>query len=69
MRVLNEAELVHVTGAGGSSYYCGCYCPSPSQPSKGGKGNNGFGNGGDANRNAPGNSGSTPGSKQGSSVR
>jgi hypothetical protein len=47
MRVLNEAELVHVTGAGGS-YSCGCYCPSPSKPSKPSKhkGNNGYGNGG-----------------------
>jgi len=43
MRLLNEAELVHVTGAGGSSYYCGCYCPPSKSKSKG---NNGYGNGG-----------------------
>ncbi len=44
MRLLNEAELAHVTGAGGS-YSCGCYCPPPSKPHKS-KGNNGYGNGG-----------------------
>ena len=54
MRTLSQAELVHVTGAGGS-YSCGCYCP----PSKGNKpkskGNNGYGN--DGNDGVPGRSG------------
>ncbi|HEX8535588.1 MAG TPA: hypothetical protein VF662_15615 [Allosphingosinicella sp.] len=54
MRVLSQNELVHVTGAGGSS---GCYTPPPPSycppsppscpPSKSkSKGNNGYGNGG-----------------------
>jgi hypothetical protein len=45
MRGLNQEELVHVSGAGGS-YSC-CYCPPSKGPSKSpSKGNNGFGNGG-----------------------
>lgn len=40
---------------------CGC-----STPTKQKKGNNGFGNGADANLAAPGNSGSTGGGKAGS---
>ena len=54
MRVLNEAELVHVTGAGGTSYSCGCYCP-PSKSKHKSQGNNGYGNGG--NDGVPGRSG------------
>ncbi len=72
MRVLNEAELVHVTGASGS-YSCGCYCPSPSPSPKPRKGNNGFGQEKhgrtDPGLAAPGNSGGTPGDKEGSRVR
>jgi hypothetical protein len=58
MRQLTQNELAFVTGAGG----CGCYCPPPKQK----KGNNGFGNGADANLAAPGNSGKTGGGKEGS---
>jgi hypothetical protein len=62
MRVLSEAELVHVTGAGGS-YSCGCYCPpSKSHPSRKSKNNNGYGNGPESGP-APGNSGKTGGGK------
>lgn len=61
MRDLYQNELQYVTGAGCSP------CP-PSEPARGKqkKGNNGFGNGADANRAAPGNSGSTGGGKEGS---
>jgi hypothetical protein len=58
MRNLHEFELEFVSGAG-----CGC---SPCPPTKEKKGNNGFGNGADANRAAPGNSGATGGGKAGS---
>jgi hypothetical protein len=71
MRVLNEAELVHVTGAGGQSYSCSCYCPAPSPTKQ--KGNNGFGQEKhgrtDPGLAAPGNSGGTPGDKEGSRIR
>ena len=56
MRDLFQNELQFVSGAG---------C-SPTPPSKQKKGNNGFGNGADANLAAPGNSGSTGGGKAGS---
>ena len=56
MRQLNQNELSHVSGAG---------C-SPSPPSRGRKGNNGFGNGADDDLEAPGNSGKTGGGKDGS---
>ena len=56
MRDLLEFELQAVTGAGSS----------PCAPTKQKKGNNGFGNGADANRAAPGNSGKTGGGKAGS---
>ena len=46
MRLLNQDELVHVTGAGG----CGCRKPPKCKR----KGNNGYGNGGDDG--VPGNS-------------
>jgi hypothetical protein len=59
MRELQSNELIHVSGAGGS---CSCTCP----PTKRAKGNNGFGNGADANLAAPGNSGKTGGGKEGS---
>lgn len=65
MRDLHEFELQAVTGAGSSpTPPCGCYCPPPSSKQK--KGNNGFGNGADANTAAPGNSGKTGGGKAGS---
>jgi len=61
MRELHAFELTQVTGAGSSP------CP-PSEPApKQKKGNNGFGNGADANTAAPGNSGSTGGGKADSS--
>lgn len=59
MRDLHEFELKHVSGAGCSP------CP-PTTPTKTKKGNNGFGNGADANLAAPGNSGSTGGGKENS---
>lgn len=67
MRELHEFELEVVSGAGHSP--CAptppsCYCPPA--PTKQRKGNNGFGNGADANTAAPGNSGSTGGGKAGS---
>ena len=67
MRELFEFELSHVSGAGDSP--CApspCYCPEPTKPTKQKKGNNGFGNGADANLAAPGNSGKTGGGKEGS---
>jgi hypothetical protein len=57
MRDLNPNELQYVSGAGGS-------CPPTAGKQK--KGNNGFGNGADANLAAPGNSGATGGGKAGS---
>lgn len=56
MRNLHEFELEFVSGAG---------C-SPCPPTREKKGNNGFGNGADANLAAPGNSGATGGGKDGS---
>jgi hypothetical protein len=64
MRDLFETELRYVSGAGSSpTPPSGCGC-SPTPPTR--KGNNGFGNGADANLAAPGNSGSTGGGKAGS---
>ena len=60
MRDLLDLELNYVSGAG----ECCSPCP-PSEP-KLKKGNNGFGNGADANRAAPGGSGKTGGGKEGS---
>ena len=66
MRDLNEFELKFVSGAGSSpSGDCTCTCPTPT-PTKTKKGNNGFGNGADANLAAPGGSGKTGGGKEGS---
>ena len=66
MRDLEQNELHFVSGAGDSpTPPSGCCC-SPTPPSKMKKGNNGFGNGADANLAAPGNSGSTGGGKAGS---
>ena len=65
MRDLHQSELAAVSG--GCCYTpppppC-CECePAPRQR----KGNNGFGNGADANLAAPGNSGKTGGGKEGS---
>ena len=60
MRELLEFELSQVSGAG----------HSPCPPAKKAKGNNGFGNGSDEpNTAAPGNSGKTPGDKDGSPIR
>lgn len=59
MRELSLIETIAVTGAGPAS-----------PPTKGPKGNNGFGNGSDAPiLAAPGKSGTTPGNKDGSTVR
>lgn len=60
MRELHSNELTHVSGASS------CYPSSPRHRARGPKGNNGFGNGADANRAAPGNSGKTGGGKEGS---
>ena len=66
MRDLFQNELQFVSGAGCSpTPPSGCGC-SPTPPSKQKKGNNGFGNGADANRAAPGGSGATGGGKEGS---
>ncbi len=66
MRDLFETELKYVSGAGSSpTPPSGCGC-SPCPPTKMKKGNNGFGNGADANLAAPGNSGKTGGGKAGS---
>jgi hypothetical protein len=60
MRDLLINELAAVSGAG---------C-SPAPPSRGPRGNNGFGNGSDApNTAAPGGSGGTPGDKNFSNIR
>ncbi|MCZ8017762.1 hypothetical protein [Novosphingobium sp.] len=56
MRLLEQAELDLVFGAGST-----CCCPHDRR-----KGNNGFGNGADADRAAPGGSGKTGGGKEGS---
>ncbi len=68
MRDLFDSELQFVSGAGSSPTPpsgCGCSpCPPTSHKSR--KGNNGFGNGADANLAAPGNSGKTGGGKEGS---
>ena len=58
MRDLLDLELNYVSGAGTSC--------SPTPPSKDKKGNNGFGNGADEDRAAPGGSGATGGGKEGS---
>ena len=60
MRELLKYELSAVSGAGVGD-------PVPHDNRDGGKwGNNGFGNGADANTAAPGNSGQTGGGKEGS---
>ena len=65
MRDLDFTELQYVSGACSSpTAPSACYCPTPSPRAR--KGNNGFGNGADANTAAPGNSGSTGGGKAGS---
>ena len=63
MRNLTPNELQFVSGAGCSP--CPPTCP-PATQDKTKKGNNGFGNGTDANLAAPGNSGTTVGGKDGS---
>ena len=73
MRDLFENELQFVSGAGcAPTPPSGCGC-APTPPSRGGKGNNGFGqekNGReDGSLAAPGGSGSTPGDKEGSTIR
>ena len=66
MRNLHEFELSFVSG-GCDSPSGPCHCPTPEPtPTKQKKGNNGFGNGADANLAAPGNSGKTGGGKEGS---
>jgi hypothetical protein len=69
MRDLHQFELQSVSGAGGCPPPP-CSPPPPSCEPSGGKkqkkGNNGFGNGADANLAAPGNSGKTGGGKEGS---
>jgi hypothetical protein len=62
MRDLEQNELINVSGG------CCSPCPpsEPTDPVKMKKGNNGFGNGADANLAAPGGSGSTGGGKEGS---
>jgi hypothetical protein len=66
MRDLFETEFKYVSGAGSSpSAPSGCGC-SPCPPTTTKKGNNGFGNGADANLAAPGGSGKTGGGKEGS---
>lgn len=65
MRDLDWSELNYVSGAGDSPTPPACPSPTPTKR----KGNNGFGNGGDANPAAPGGSGSTPGDKEGSLIR
>ena len=63
MRELHAFELAQVSGAGSSPTppTCDCSCPTKEK-----KGNNGFGNGADANLAAPGGSGKTGGGKEGS---
>ena len=62
MRELHSFEFEYVSGAGSSPMPPSCGCPTEKQK----KGNNGFGNGADANLAAPGNSGRTGGGKEGS---
>lgn len=64
MRDLNQSELQAVSGGCCPPPPC-CSCEPPSKQKKA-KGNNGFGNGADANLAAPGNSGKTGGGKEGS---
>ena len=66
MRDLFQNELQFVSGAGSSPTPPSGYGCSPTPPSKQKKGNNGFGNGADANLAAPGGSGKTGGGKEGS---
>lgn len=66
MRELIKSELGLVSGAGSSPTPPTC---EPYPTTKARKGNNGFGNGADANTAAPGGSGTTPGDKDGSSIR
>lgn len=66
MRELIKSELGLVSGAGTSPTPPTCY---PDPRTKARKGNNGFGNGADANTAAPGGSGTSPGNKDGSNVR
>ena len=66
MRDLFQNELQFVSGAGSSPTPPSGRGCSPCPPSKQKKGNNGFGNGADANLAAPGNSGKTGGGKEGS---
>jgi hypothetical protein len=64
MRDLLDLELNYVIVAG---EYCSPCPPSPCEPAPTlKKGNNGFGNGADANLAAPGSSGATGGGKEGS---
>ena len=65
MRDLEQNELFYVSGANSSPTPPGSG-DSPTSPSRGPKGNNGFGNGADDNLAAPGNSGMTGGGKEGS---
>ena len=65
MRDLHAFELGFVSGAGSSPTPPSCTCPEPT-PTRNKQGNNGFGNGADANTAAPGNSGATGGGKAGS---
>ena len=66
MRDLFQNELQFVSGAGSSPTPPSGRGCSPTPPSKQKKGNNGFGNGADANLAAPGGSGATGGGKEGS---
>jgi len=64
MRNLYEFEMTQV---GGGCSPEPCYCPEPEPtPRRKAKRNNGFGNGADEDRSAPGNSGKTGGGKEGS---
>ena len=62
MRELISYELASVSGGCDSP----CGPTTPTTPTKTKKGNNGFGNGADANLAAPGGSGKTGGGKEGS---
>lgn len=66
MRDLFQNELQFVSGAGSSPTPPSGRGCSPTPPSRQKKGNNGFGNGADANLAAPGGSGKTGGGKEGS---
>ena len=63
MRDLLDLELNYVSGAGECCSPCPPTCETPTKTKKG---NNGFGNGADANRAAPGGSGKTGAGKEGS---